>query len=111
MNQKTFIEQTDKWYEYVSMDHHKDRDCHWYIEVDFQYGRGPIYTAFHQGYTQRGRFAPERETYAEAFEDLVEIFRECIDNERKWVKEVLKTPPDWDEEQIRKAEFFKEEFG
>lgn len=42
------------WYEYVSFDHHKDRDCHWYIETitDYCYD-GEIKTDYvvkHYGY-------------------------------------------------------------
>ncbi len=25
------------WYNFVSVDHHKDRDCHWYVEQYFSY--------------------------------------------------------------------------
>lgn len=41
---------TEKWYRYVNLDHHKDRDCHWYIEKRYSYGDEPHYQAFHNGY-------------------------------------------------------------
>lgn len=41
---------TQKWYAYVNLDHHKDRDCHWYIEKRWAYGDEPYYQAFHHGY-------------------------------------------------------------
>lgn len=41
---------TDKWYKYVNLDHHKDKDCHWYIEKRWSYGDEPYYQAFHHGY-------------------------------------------------------------
>ena len=41
---------TDKWYKYVSLSHHKDRDCHWYLEKRWSYGNKPYYQAFHPGY-------------------------------------------------------------
>lgn len=44
------IELSEKWYEYVSCDHHKDCDCHWIIETDFAYGDEPVFTAQHYGY-------------------------------------------------------------
>ena len=41
---------TDKWNKYVSLGHHKDRDCHWHIEKRWSYGNKPSYQAFHSGY-------------------------------------------------------------
>jgi hypothetical protein len=41
---------TAKWYKYVNLDHHKDRDCHWYIEKRWSYGDEPYYQAHHYGY-------------------------------------------------------------
>ena len=44
----TFL--TGIWYDYVSQDHHKDRDCHWYIEMVWSYGNPPNYRVRHPGY-------------------------------------------------------------
>lgn len=41
---------TAKWQMYVSLDHHKDRDCHWYIQKTWSYGEEPYYEAYHSGY-------------------------------------------------------------
>ena len=41
---------TGIWYEYVNKDHHKDRDCHWYIHKTWSYGEEPYYQAYHHGY-------------------------------------------------------------
>lgn len=41
---------TAKWYKYVNLDHHKDRDCHWYIQKVWSYGQEPYYEAHHYGY-------------------------------------------------------------
>ena len=38
------------WYTYVGFDHHKDRDCRWYIETRYSYGREPVYAVTHDGY-------------------------------------------------------------
>jgi hypothetical protein len=48
--EKQLIDLTKKWYNYVSIDHHKDRDCHWYIEKRYSYGEPAKYTAVHHGY-------------------------------------------------------------
>lgn len=41
---------TGAWYAYAGMDHHKDRDCHFYIEKVWSYGNSPIYRVSHPGY-------------------------------------------------------------
>lgn len=41
---------TEKYYKYVSLDHHKDRDCHFWIEKRWSYGNPPKYSAHHNGY-------------------------------------------------------------
>lgn len=41
---------TAKWYRYVNLDHHKDRDCHWFIQKTWSYGEEPYYEAYHSGY-------------------------------------------------------------
>ena len=48
--EKEITELTDKWMKYVSLDHHKDRDCHWYITKTWSYGEEPYYEAHHSGY-------------------------------------------------------------
>lgn len=41
---------TDEWYFLIGKDHHKDRDCHWYIETKWSYGYSPVYIVQHYGY-------------------------------------------------------------
>lgn len=41
---------TDEWYFLIGKDHHKDRDCHWYIETKWSYGLPPTYEVQHWGY-------------------------------------------------------------
>jgi hypothetical protein len=48
--EQQLIELTNKWYNYVSLDHHKDRDCHWYITKVYSYGQPAKYIASHNGY-------------------------------------------------------------
>lgn len=40
---KDFLEATQRWYEFVGREHHKDRDCHWYLgkEEQWSYGEEP----------------------------------------------------------------------
>ena len=48
--QEEITELTAKWFKYVNLDHHKDRDCHWYITKTYSYGEEPYYEAHHSGY-------------------------------------------------------------
>ena len=48
--EEEITELTAKWMKYVSLDHHKDRDCHWYITQTYSYGEEPYYEAHHSGY-------------------------------------------------------------
>jgi len=41
---------TEEWYDLIGGDHHKDRDCHWYIETKWSYRYPPTYTVQHWGY-------------------------------------------------------------
>jgi hypothetical protein len=41
---------TEEWYTLIGPDHHKDRDCHWYIETKWSYGNSPVYIVQHYGY-------------------------------------------------------------
>ena len=41
---------TNQWYTLIGSDHHKDRDCHWYIETKWSYGQPPVYIIQHYGY-------------------------------------------------------------
>lgn len=48
--EEEIIKLTQKWYRYVNLDHHKDRDCHWYITKTYSYGDEAYYEAHHSGY-------------------------------------------------------------
>ena len=50
---------TNKWMKYIGIDHHKDRDCHWYIEKVWSYGEKPYYQALHHGYILEGWTSPK----------------------------------------------------
>ena len=61
------------WYEYVNIDHHKDRDCHFYITKHWAYGDPPTYAARHEGYIAERWYGPERKTHGEAQYDLLKF--------------------------------------
>ena len=60
---------TEEWYKLIGGDHHKDRDCHWYIEVKWSYGNPPKYIVMHYGYILK-TIKDEYSTYEEALKGL-----------------------------------------
>ena len=60
--EEEITELTAKWYKYVNLDHHKDRDCHWYITKTYSYGEQPYYEAHHSGYIIDHWTSPKCET-------------------------------------------------
>jgi hypothetical protein len=53
---------TNKWMKYVSLDHHKNRDCNWYITKSYCYGEDPYYEASHNGYILDNWISPKCDT-------------------------------------------------
>lgn len=78
---KTIIEEitelTDEWYVLIGKDHHKDRDCHWYIETKWSYGFPPKYLVCHHGYIV-DEIEEECDTYELALTRLKDILTEEI---------------------------------
>jgi len=68
---------TEEWYTLIGPDHHKDRDCHWYIETKWSYGQPAIYIIQHYGYII-DEFNETWKTYELALERLKEILTEEI---------------------------------
>ena len=106
------IDLSGKWYEYVTIQHHKDRDCHWYIDVDYAYGQEPKYTANHFGYVFHEIHEQlARDNLEQAEGDLLALIKTAIAEEAKWVDEVLKDKSQWDDDQIAQAEAYAKIFG
>ncbi len=109
---KEIIELTQKWHEYISPNHHKDRDCHWYIEVDYAYGEEPIFTACHYGYVADALMGEPQGTLEDAERDLLNLIKKAVGQQKEWVDRVLATKEEeWDEDQIEQAEKYYELFG
>ena len=74
-----------QWMRFVGLDHHKDRDCHWYVTQYYSYGESPYYQAFHYGYIG-GTFEGTRcTTIEEAQEELRDRLLLEIHDAKKWV--------------------------
>jgi len=70
-------ELTEKWYFLIGKDHHKDRDCHFYINTVWSYGQKQKYRVEHYGYIFRD-IEEEFETYNEAAMFLLNKIKEMI---------------------------------
>lgn len=94
---------TKFWYQYVSLNHHKDRDCHFYINEVWSYGELPKYRVEHHGY-----IADEVEeiicaTHQGAEEELIKLIYKLIEDEKEWATKVLSEPDNWDNSQVQQA--------
>lgn len=76
---------TKKWYQYVNLDHHKDRDCHWYITKTYSYGEEAYYEASHSGYVLDHWTSPRCGTEEMALTLLRDKLKREIDNALDWL--------------------------
>ena len=72
---------TNEWYFLIGPDHHKDKDCHWYIETKWSYGYPPKYIVRHFGYIL-DEIEEEYKTHEEALVGLKDILTEKIKEEK-----------------------------
>ncbi len=79
-NKEIIKKLTDSWYDRVAINHHKDRDCHWYINTVYSYGKLPVYRVEHYGYIHED-ISEVYSSYKEAEESLIEILKEALKNE------------------------------
>lgn len=94
-----------RWYNYVGQDHHKDRDCHFYVEKKWSYGQEPVYIAYHYGYRAYDWHSQSYPSAAQAEEALFKWLTHTINGVILDIKERLETPEheDWllSHEQLR----------
>lgn len=73
---------TDEWYCLIGREHHKDRDCHWYIETRWSYGLPPEYIMQHYGYIRNNV-----EVVCSSYEDALVALKAELENAIKEEKE------------------------
>jgi hypothetical protein len=66
---KKITQLTDEWYKLIGKDHHKDRDCHFYINTVWSYGQDQKYRVEHHGYVA-DEIDEDFETYDKALDFL-----------------------------------------
>ena len=72
---------TEEWYRLIGKDHHKDRDCHWYIETKWSYNLSPVYIVRHYGYIL-DEVDEKFETYEEALNFLKDFLIKSVEEEK-----------------------------
>jgi hypothetical protein len=71
---------TAEYYALIGKDHHKDRDCHWYINSVWSYGQPVKYRVEHYGYILDD-ICEDFTTYDKACLFLIEILKDAITKE------------------------------
>lgn len=72
---------TNLWNNLVQQDHHKDRDCHWYINKVWSYGQRPIYRVEHYGYVGSEYVSKDYKTYQEALQCMIDYLIQEFKNQ------------------------------
>lgn len=99
---REIIKLTGLWCQIVCFDHHKDRDCHWYINTVYSYGEPPVFRIEHNGYIG-GNISGEYKTYYEAERGIVYALQDLIAAEVDWSKNVLADESSWESDQVERA--------
>ena len=68
------------WYEVIAEDHHKDRDCHFYIEREYSTYRPGGWCAYHNGYILKD-YREEFPTFEQALQGLLTFLLEKLAEE------------------------------
>lgn len=93
---------TKRWMQYIGPDHHKDRDCHFYIQKRWSYGDEPYYQAYHHGYVNKDFEGTKCDTLEEAQEELRDFIYLNFYHEEQWLIKVIdkinKNEDEWSEE-------------
>ncbi len=87
--QQEIVRLSNIWMRFVGQDHHKDRDCHWYIQKYYSYGEKPYYMAWHHGYIGDDFEGSKCVTLEEAEEELLNAIKFQIHKAKKWVSRNL----------------------
>lgn len=88
---------TGVWMEYVGYDHHKDRDCHWYIEETYSYGEPPVWVVRHYGY-RASEVDIKCSTQGAALRALRRALKQEILGEQGWARKALLTPDEYSDQ-------------
>lgn len=88
-NNDKIISLTSKWYKYVNLDHHKNRDCVWTIDISYSYGDAPKYIAMHHGYIIDDWSSPECDSLEDAENWLINKLERELKNAIMHLQEIV----------------------
>jgi hypothetical protein len=78
---------TADWMSTIGPEHHKDRDCHFWIERRWSYGEPPKWVAEHHGYWIKEQFIRRCDTYREAIQALIGLLTHELAEAKKCIAE------------------------
>lgn len=79
-------ELTNEWMNTIGPEHHKDRDCHFFIERKWSYGNSPAWKVVHNGYWIES-IDQQCESYRLALQFLVSTLQSEIASAKQSIKE------------------------
>lgn len=80
------------WCKAISTDHHKTKDCYFYIETKWAFGEPPTFVAHHSGYIAEPFTGKERSIFEGAEHDLRKYLIEIITDHYEWAVTMSKDP-------------------
>ena len=95
-NLEKIAELNEIWYNLISSEYSKDRDCHFYIAQSFSYGQKGQWTVAHHGYINHKYEETSFETYEECQIELIKLLKDSIIEEVSWYLEHY-GEPEWDQ--------------
>jgi len=101
---------TALWYKYVGMDHHKDKDCKWYIMEAWEYGDYPYYYIEHDGYIYQNKNIKNYDTREAVEKALIAEIRKVFRQGLKWANYVVKHKSEYDAIQVDRATWLIENY-
>lgn len=100
---------TDQWYALIGIDHHKDCDCHFYIETIWSYGDGPRFVSCHYGYIiDQSKFQedmPREAVYGGGYKEGFLEYEDALVWLRDRLQEMIKEEQDFQRERIGRVQF------
>lgn len=103
------LQLTMMWYDYVLRDHHKDCDCHWYLQEVWSYGELPKYHIQHNGYVYDSSNSHLYKTKSKAERALVKEIKKAFLVEYNWCCQVI-NDKGYDEIQRKQAKWLIERY-
>lgn len=86
---------TQEWYELIGKDYHKDRDCHFHIDVLWSYGNEPIFSVQHYGYLISD-IDIQCASFNDALDTMILKIKEMIEEEKEWAIKRQKEEEEWE---------------